>query len=163
MPSRTCLVTLLAGLALASLAFSQTPETSEPTVPTVVFVCEHGAAKSIIAAAHFNKRAKELGFPHRALSRGTHPDAVFSPNALSGLKGEGFELPEGQPVLVKKEDIAAASQTVTLGCKLPDNRAATDWDDVPSVSENYPAASRAIRRHVNDLMRELAAKKARAE
>ena len=28
---------------------------------TVLFVCEHGAAKSVIAAAQFNKLAKEKG------------------------------------------------------------------------------------------------------
>ena len=27
--------------------------------PLIIFVCEHGAAKSIIAAAYFNKYARE--------------------------------------------------------------------------------------------------------
>ncbi len=27
--------------------------------PVVLFVCEHGTAKSIVAAAHFNKIAQE--------------------------------------------------------------------------------------------------------
>ena len=32
----------------------------------VVFVCEHGAAKSLIAAAYFNKLAGERGLSARA-------------------------------------------------------------------------------------------------
>jgi rhodanese-related sulfurtransferase len=33
--------------------------------PTVVFVCEHGAAKSVIAAAFFNKLAADRHLPNR--------------------------------------------------------------------------------------------------
>jgi arsenate reductase len=36
----------------------------------VVFVCEHGAAKSVIAAAYFNKLAKERNLPYEAVCRG---------------------------------------------------------------------------------------------
>ena len=42
--------------------------------PSIVFVCEHGAAKSVIAAAYFNKIAAEHGLRERrsrATSRGT--------------------------------------------------------------------------------------------
>jgi hypothetical protein len=34
--------------------------------PDVLFVCEHGAAKSIIAATYFNLLAKQRGFPWTA-------------------------------------------------------------------------------------------------
>jgi hypothetical protein len=37
--------------------------------PTVVFVCEHGAAKSVIATAYFNKLARDRGLPYRATFR----------------------------------------------------------------------------------------------
>src|SRR5215813_9354941 len=37
----------------------------------VVFVCEHGAAKSVIATAYFNKLAAERGLAYRATFRGT--------------------------------------------------------------------------------------------
>ena len=34
---------------------------------TILFVCEHGSAKSIIAAAHFNDLAARAGSPYRPL------------------------------------------------------------------------------------------------
>jgi chromate transporter len=39
----------------------------------VVFVCEHGSAKSLVAASFFERLAKERGMPVRAISRGTFP------------------------------------------------------------------------------------------
>ncbi len=41
----------------------------------VVFVCEHGSAKSVIAAAFFDKLARERGLTLRAVARGTQPVA----------------------------------------------------------------------------------------
>ena len=38
--------------------------------PAVIFVCEHGAAKSVVATAYFNKLASERGLPYRASFRG---------------------------------------------------------------------------------------------
>lgn len=46
--------------------------------PTVVFVCEHGSAKSVIAAAEFKRMAKEKGLDLNILARGTNPDATMS-------------------------------------------------------------------------------------
>ena len=39
--------------------------------PSVIFVCEHGAAKSVIATACFNKLSAERGLPYRGTFRGT--------------------------------------------------------------------------------------------
>src|SRR5207247_1515616 len=50
--------------------------------PTVVFVCEHGAAKSVIATTYFNKIAAERGLRARAVYRGVNPQAELSVSAL---------------------------------------------------------------------------------
>jgi protein-tyrosine-phosphatase len=42
--------------------------------PIIVFVCEHAAAKSIIAATCFNKLAEQTNLDMRAIARGTNPD-----------------------------------------------------------------------------------------
>ena len=60
--------------------------------PAVVFVCEHGAAKSVIATAYFNKLARERGWPYRATFRGTDPQAELSVSALAGLRADGLAL-----------------------------------------------------------------------
>ena len=130
------------------------------TAAQVLFVCEHGAAKSIIAATYFNKLANERGLPQRAIARGTQPDAVFSPSVVQGLKGDGLEVAKGRPILVTDADIAAATQVVTLGCKLPHppraEANARAWDDI-TMSEGYPAARRAILKRVEQLLDELSA------
>jgi hypothetical protein len=51
---------------------------------TLVFVCEHGSAKGIVAAAHFNRLAAERGLMLRAIARGTDPDDEIAPNAARG-------------------------------------------------------------------------------
>jgi len=43
-----------------------------------VFICEHGAAKSVIAAAYFNKLAAERHLNFHAIARGLTPQPVES-------------------------------------------------------------------------------------
>ena len=57
---------------------------------TVVFVCEHGAVKSVVAAAIFNQLAADRGLPFRAISRGTDPDAAVPAPGRDGLRSEGL-------------------------------------------------------------------------
>lgn len=42
--------------------------------PTVLFVCLHGAAKSVIAASYFQRLAAERGVKVRAVFAGTEPE-----------------------------------------------------------------------------------------
>ena len=65
--------------------------------PIIFFVCEHGAAKSIIAAAYFNKLAKQTNSNVRAIARGTNPDSVLSPQTVAGLHADGLT-PDVPPV-----------------------------------------------------------------
>ncbi len=68
---------------LVILAALMTAPKPEP-VGTILFVCEHGSAKSVVAAAHFNRIAAARGLPFRAISRGTVPDAEMAPAAVKG-------------------------------------------------------------------------------
>jgi protein-tyrosine-phosphatase len=129
----------------------------------VVFVCEHGAAKSVIAAAYFNKLASERGLNATAISRGTAPDPQFSTATVAGLKSDGFAAPGGQPQLLGAADVQAAAVVVTLGAELPRNSTPAkrrEWNDTPSVSANYGAARDSIRGHVESLVEELSKKPA---
>src|SRR5690242_16385787 len=58
---------------------------------TVLFVCEHGSAKSVVAAAHFNRIAAERGLPFRAIARGTVPEPGMAPAAVKGLLEDGLK------------------------------------------------------------------------
>src|SRR3954465_243484 len=71
---------------------------------TILFVCEHGSAKSIIAAAHFNDMAARNGLPYRAIARGAHPDKEIPPYITSGLAAEGLNILGWQPKLLAEDD-----------------------------------------------------------
>jgi arsenate reductase (thioredoxin) len=126
---------------------------------TVLFVCLHGAAKSVLAAVLFDRLARERGLPWRAAAGGLEPDAVVSPAAAAGLLAEGIDVREERPRAVTTADLAAAERVVSFGCDLSalaGPRAVARWDDVPAVSDGYPAARGRILEHLGRLVDDLA-------
>ena len=121
----------------------------------VVFVCEHGAAKSVIATAYFNKLAAERGLPFRATFRGTTPQDNLSVRAVEGLKADGVEIPSGKPAAITDKDVVDATHIFAIGCTLPDKARqsgkAADWSDVPD-DQGYVPMRDAIVRHVRQLL-----------
>ena len=103
-------------VALAALWALQAP--ARP--PAIVFVCEHGAAKSVIATAYFNTLAAERNLPYRATFRGTSPQDDLSVRAVAGLKADSLAVPPGKPAAIADSDIAEATHIFAIGCTLPD-------------------------------------------
>jgi protein-tyrosine-phosphatase len=125
----------------------------------VLFVCRHGAAKSVLAAAHFRRLAERRGLRAEATCAGTEPDAEIAPRVVKELLAEGIDIQNVRPRLVTAEDVLSASRVVTFGCDVaplappgPVDR----WDDVPAVSDGYEAAREAIDARVARLVDELA-------
>src|SRR3954470_16410308 len=71
---------------------------------TIVFVCEHGSAKSVIAAARFNDLAEKKGIPYIATARGINPDKEIPPYVRTGLMRENLAIKDGQPRPFAKQD-----------------------------------------------------------
>jgi arsenate reductase len=126
--------------------------------PIVIFVCEHGAAKSILAAAFFNKLARANVSGFKAIARGTHPDAELSFKTVSGLREEGLTPTESIPVRLTREDMESAQRVVSF-CGLPEEYGhgvvVEYWDSVPSVSEDYERSRDAIVEHLKELIKTL--------
>src|SRR5215510_13415438 len=126
--------------------------------PSVIFVCEHGAAKSVIATAYFNKLADERSLPFRATFRGTTPQDDLSVRAVAGLKADGLTIPSGKPTAISDQDVADATHIFAIGCTLPDQAVrsgkSADWSDVPD-DQGYAPMRDAIVRHVKQLLDEL--------
>ena len=145
---------ILITIAIA-LGAAQTAPSAEPTV---VFVCEHGAAKSVIATAYFNKIAAEKGLRARATYRGVNPQADLSVGALKGLREDGFTVPDQKPSPISQRDVDSASVIFAIGCTLPANAAASgkagSWDDVPE-DKGYAGTRDAIKHHVERLVDDL--------
>lgn len=130
------------------------------TQEKVLFVCLHGAAKSVLAAADFERLAKERRLPIAAESAGTEPDPEIAPKVLAALKAEGVDLSGQKPRLVTREMAAGATRIVAFGCALgvaapegaPESPKVEQWEDVPNVSDGLPAARAVIRHHLERLL-----------
>lgn len=121
----------------------------------IIFVCEHGAAKSVLAAAHFNRLAEEQGLEIRAIARGTNPDLEISEPTLQGLSKDGLAPAEPAPQKLSPEDTRRAQYLVSF-CELPAEYTqgviAEQWDGIPAVSENYERARDAIVERLKQLV-----------
>jgi arsenate reductase len=121
----------------------------------IVFVCEHGAAKSVIAATYFNKLSFETGLQIQAVARGTDPGRELSAKAITGLQADGLTPTESFPQKLSLADIESAHRVVSF-CALPEEygqkAVIEQWENVPPVSENYEEARDAIFKRVNRLI-----------
>jgi len=133
---------------------SKTPATK----PTVVFVCEHGSAKSVIAAVEFESMAKEKGLDLIILARGTNPDAEIPKLIRDGLKADGYDAGTRKPTKVSEKDLRGAARIVSFGPDLKpwlaDGTAVSDWSATPSVSDDYQRARNYIRQQLEILLKD---------
>ena len=139
---------------------SETLKTARhPGPPTVAFVCLHGAAKSVLAAACFERLAEARGVGARAVAAGTEPDPEIAPAVLRALLAEGIDLRGERPRAVTREDLAAAAVVVSFGPDLsrltPPGRPIVRWDDVPALSQDFEAGRAAIVARLPALLEEV--------
>ena len=130
----------------------------EPAPPRVLFVCLHGAAKSVIAAAHFRRLTSARRFAMSAVAAGTEPDPELAPGAVKGLAADGLAAASSRPRPVTLYDLDTAARIVSFGCNIapPKGQRVDQWD-VPAVSDGYTAARDSIVAHVERLISELTA------
>lgn len=133
---------------------------AQDKVATIVFVCEHGGARSTIASAYFNKIATENNLPYRSIFRGLTPDSNISPQTSQGLRADGFDVDSLFPSALSSKDVGDGALLVSLDCSVPaPYQTFRAWKGIPAISENYPAARNEILRLVEDLVDNLKGKK----
>jgi protein-tyrosine-phosphatase len=125
----------------------------------VVFVCEHGSVKSVIAAQWFNRLAAERHMDVRAVARGVSVDAQVPQVIADALAKDGFEVRGFKPASASTQELAEARKVVTFAVDVPGAPAgrATRWEGVPPASEQYDKARDEIRQRVERLLDELQA------
>ena len=124
----------------------------------ILFLCPHNAAKSVMATAYFNSRARELGVEARAFSAGTEPDENTAPHVAALLNEQGYDA-RHKPRKVSRADLEKASRIISIGCALSDvpltDKNVIHWDDVPPPSQDLEEAWRKIKEHVDGLIGQL--------
>jgi arsenate reductase (thioredoxin) len=154
---------LMATLVFALSANGQAQDAGKQAeqAPVIIFVCEHGAAKSILSAALFNKLAGERGLNIRAIARGTNPDPEISPKISAGLRGDDLVSSEPAPKKISKADLAGARRVITF-CVLPDDYPGgiqvENWDEFLPAIEDYGKARDKLSERIGRLLEELASK-----
>ena|SRR5688572_15545302 len=126
---------------------------------TIIFLCPHAAAKSVIAAAYFNRLAKERGLDFIADAAGTEPQELVSPAVVKLLAEEGIDVSQHKPRRVTELELKTAYRIVSLGCAVEDLAirpdAVEEWLDVPAPSQDLLGARDAIGKHIDGLANEL--------
>jgi len=149
---------LMVGQGYGAEAHAAKDELAAPRV--VVFVCEHGSAKSLAAASFFERMAKERGLAVRAVSRGTRPDASVPEEVVAALGDDGFDVAAFKPQRLSEADVLAADRVVAIGVDLGEvaakaGRRVVRWDDIPPFSVSYPQARQAMLSRIASLLAEL--------
>lgn len=164
------LIPILFCLAASMPTFAQTtssaagagnPPAAAEANGQVVFVCEHGSAKSMIAATYFNTLAQQKGLKYRAVSRGINVDDALQPATAAGLSKDGMDTKGLTPSKLTPELSSSAARVVTMGLAsdVPYLKSANrvEWAGVPAISKDYGVARDDIVARVKALMQNLEA------
>src|SRR5262245_58589079 len=111
--------------------------------PTVLFVCQHGSAKSVVAAHHLRALAASRGVAVECLSAGLDPDDAVPPHVVAGLSSDGLDFDGTKPRLLSRALVDRATHVVSFACGVNSPKH-IEWNDIPAVSDGYAAARDAI-------------------
>lgn len=155
------------GVAMGHFEGRGHPQSAQGSSPShaktqVLFVCQHGNVKSVMAASYFNQEAERRGLRYRAVARGVAPDSPAVPEPIAGgLRADGIDVRGFRAEAVKASDTAASERVVTIGATLPAEsekaagRRVEQWNDVPPASDGFVETRDAIKAHVRLLIEEL--------
>ena len=157
--SRAIVVTLFGLFALVAAAPATASQATGKT-PVVLFMCPHGAAKSVLASAYFQKLAKERGLNVRVDAAGTDPEPTLSKSVVAHLQKNNYAIPIEKPRAATASDMTGADVVISMGCDLsglPQPKGVVKHWNVPDFSVNFDAAEQSIRDQVTKLVDEMVA------
>jgi arsenate reductase (thioredoxin) len=157
-------ISMLRSLLIALVVLTGCEARAAEPAPTrqVLFVCEHGNVKSLMAATYFNELARSRGLPFRAVSRGLAPDSDSVPEFVKApLAAQGYDVSTFRPQRLTDDDITASARVIAISTALPAEAASTaaqseQWNDVPAASTDFARSRDSIRAHVAELLDRLA-------
>jgi arsenate reductase (thioredoxin) len=127
---------------------------------SVVFVCEHGNVKSLIAMQWFNRLAAQRNHATRAVSRGLVPESPVPPAIRDRLREDGFDVSAFQARPLTGADVSGAARLVVIGTDVPGWARPVGvpvevWRDIPPATEGYDAARDALKARIVALLASL--------
>jgi arsenate reductase len=152
------MVLILSSVAAAALGQAKP---RKPELPrSVVFVCEHGNVKSLIAREWFNRLATSRGLDLRAISRGVTPETSVPTAIADALRSDGFDVSGFEPRAFSAADVTGLVRIVGIGVDLSSARERGDapletWEGIPPASESYAASRDALRARIEALLKTL--------
>src|SRR5437868_5807570 len=84
----------------------------------VVFVCEHGSAKSLIAAEYFTRIAAARGIDLQGIYAGLDPYAEVPAPVISGMAANGIDVSHLEPASITADTFTDAPIVVHFGCDI---------------------------------------------
>ena len=127
---------------------------AESEAKTIVFVCRHGVVNSQMAAAYFNKVAKERGLPYTAVSRGIDTHRSVPVRIQDGLALDGLE-PANAPDDLRADEATRAFKVLafdTIPSERQGNASVTYWPGVPLGINDYEATRDEIVRRIDGVI-----------
>jgi arsenate reductase len=121
----------------------------------IIFVCQHGAAKSVIAASYFNKLASDRKLNYTAECRGIDPDSAVSSSAKEGLIKDNMFDAQTKPQKLVPGDTANVDMIVLFTPLPADLQTAIkteNWSQVENVDADYSKRRQAIVEKINELL-----------
>ena len=122
----------------------------------IIFVCQHGAAKSVIAASYFNKLASDRKLNYTAECRGIDPDSVVSPGAKEGLIKDNMFDAQTKPQRLVPGDTANVEMIILFAPLPADLKETTikteNWSQIENVDADYSKRRQAIVKKINELL-----------
>ncbi len=141
------LIQLIIVMLLINSAMAQTKK--------IIFVCEHGAGKSVVAAAYFNKLAKERNLDYVAECRGTNPDSIVSLKTQEGLTKDDVYDVNTKPTKLQLSDTTNAERIILFTTAPPGLNTKVkieNWSDIENVDSEYQKRRDAIIQKINSLL-----------
>ena len=141
----------------AAVALTGSAQQAADQAPrTVLFVCEHGTVRSLLAKVLFDQYASQVGLHMQAMSRGTQADSTVPAWMQQGLGTDHVVLGPWRPQTLRPTDLADAAYVVSFdvpfGATAGAHGPREQWDGLPSVSKDYASGRDAIKARVRALV-----------
>jgi protein-tyrosine-phosphatase len=124
-----------------------------------IFMCPHGAAKSLLAMHYFKHLTKDSELNVSVSNAGTEPDPAPNPKVVEYLRALDIDVSGQEPTRFTTEELQSADRVLSIGCDLHELAKYTDklesWDEVPMMSEDFDGAVEAIKARVEKLIEEI--------